>query len=275
MNIQNLIIRSATGLLFLVVMIAGILWHPYAYLALFTFIVGATLCEYNKLMQSAFGLSIPILLHGITGAAVFIVTVLVRWGLLPEKLILIMGLIAIVYAISSLYSKQRNPFQSILYPFFGYLYILIPFTLSSHLAFPKSGEMTFTPYILLMVFVFIWISDSAAYFFGSLLGRHRLFERISPKKSWEGFVGGLLFAVLSAYIASLFLAQLSMAQWIGLSVVTVIAGTYGDLFESFLKRTIAVKDSGTVLPGHGGLLDRFDAPLFAIPAAVAYLSIIL
>lgn len=275
MNIQNLIIRSATGLLFLVVMIAGILWHPYAYLALFTFIVGATLCEYNKLMQSAFGLSTSCLLHGFTGAAIFIITVLVRWGLISEKLILIMGLLAIIYAISSLYNKHHNPLQSILYPFFGYLYILIPFTLSSHLAFPKSGEMTFTPYMLLMVFVFIWISDSAAYFFGSLFGRHRLFERISPKKSWEGFIGGLLFAILSAYIASLFLVQLSLVQWIGLSVVTVIAGTYGDLFESFLKRTIAVKDSGTVLPGHGGLLDRFDAPLFAIPAAVAYLLIIL
>ena len=111
------------------------------------------------------------------------------------------------------------------------------------------------------------------YLFGSLFGKHRLFERISPKKSWEGFVGGLLFALLASQAFAYLLPTYSAAQWLGLAVVVVVFGTWGDLIESLLKRQLGIKDSGHVLPGHGGMLDRFDSVLLAIPAAYIYIEL--
>lgn len=159
------------------------------------------------------------------------------------------------------------------------LYIALPFSLLSVLAFRYTAEGTVYTYIVpLSVFVFLWINDSGAYCCGSLLGRHKLFPRISPGKSWEGSVGGVVFVVIAAVLISHFSTMYnmntlgySMAEWIGLGVVVAVFGTWGDLIESLLKRTLGIKDSGSILPGHGGMLDRFDSSLLAIPAAVVYL----
>ena len=129
----------------------------------------------------------------------------------------------------------------------------------------------YSPLLPLTIFIFLWLNDSGAYCVGSLIGKRRLFERISPKKSWEGSIGGGVVCIIAAVVLSFYFVELTMGQWIGLALTIVVFGTWGDLTESLLKRQLKIKDSGTFLPGHGGLLDRFDSSLMAIPAAVVYL----
>lgn len=160
---------------------------------------------------------------------------------------------------------------------FAQLYIGLPFALLNVLAFQRDAvtdTVSFNPILPLSVFVFLWLSDSGAYCVGSLMGKHRLFERISPKKSWEGSIGGALIALAGALVLGHFFPLLSTLEWIGLALTVVVFGTWGDLTESLLKRQLQIKDSGNILPGHGGMLDRFDSALIAIPAAVAYLYLL-
>ena len=156
------------------------------------------------------------------------------------------------------------------------MYIALPFSLLNVLAFNATSEgiVAFNTLLPLSIFIFLWVNDSGAYCVGSLIGRHKLFPRISPGKSWEGSIGGAVFVLAAAYAISYFLDEeqmLTMPAWLGLGLVVVVFGTWGDLVESLFKRTLGIKDSGNILPGHGGMLDRFDSSLLAIPAAVVYL----
>jgi phosphatidate cytidylyltransferase len=155
------------------------------------------------------------------------------------------------------------------------MYIALPFSLLNVLAFTTTpeGRVSFNTLLPLSVFVFLWTNDTGAYCVGSLLGRHKLFPRVSPGKSWEGSIGGAVFVLAIAYAISYFLdgVMLTTPEWLGLGLVVVVFGTWGDLVESLFKRTLGIKDSGSILPGHGGMLDRFDSSLLAIPAAVVYL----
>lgn len=174
--------------------------------------------------------------------------------------------------IIQLYTKEENPLQNWAYSFMGQIYVALPLALLNIVAF-KYGF-----HILLALFIFIWINDTGAFCVGCTIGKNRLFERISPKKSWEGFFGGLLFcigiAVVFALCLSDYFAGLNLAQWIGLGIVSSIFATWGDLCESLIKRTLDVKDSGKLLPGHGGMLDRIDSLLLVVPAALLYLILI-
>ena len=181
--------------------------------------------------------------------------------------------------IAELYTKAEDPVNDWAYTMMAQLYIAVPFSLLSVLAFRSTPAGVMYTYLMpLSVFVFLWINDSGAYCCGSLLGRHKLFPRISPGKSWEGSIGGFVFVAAAAaliwYLTDLYGVndlQLNLWQWIGLGLVVAVFGTWGDLVESLFKRTLGIKDSGNILPGHGGMLDRFDSSLLAIPAAVVYL----
>ena len=159
------------------------------------------------------------------------------------------------------------------------LYIALPFSLLNVLAFRSTGgDITYSYLAPLSVFVFLWINDTGAYICGSLLGKHKLFPRISPGKSWEGSIGGGILVMAVAVLVWYLTEQhgvndlgLGAAEWAGLGLTIVVFGTWGDLVESLFKRTLGIKDSGNILPGHGGMLDRFDSSLMAIPAAVVYL----
>jgi len=146
----------------------------------------------------------------------------------------------------------------------------LPFSLLNFILFIKDWQ----PLILLSVFVTIWVNDTGAYLTGVTIGKHRLFERISPKKSWEGFIGGAVFALLSGYVFSLLIPEIQLINWLVFSEIIVVFGTFGDLIESLMKRTVGVKDSGDLIPGHGGLLDRFDSMLLAAPVIFIYLSLL-
>jgi phosphatidate cytidylyltransferase len=183
-----------------------------------------------------------------------------------------------------LWNTKSNPVEAWMHITYSQIYVALPFALVNMIAFFR-GQ--FTPVLVLSLFVFIWVNDSFAYLTGSLFGRHRMFERVSPKKSWEGFIGGNLFALAAAYLMSILDqplsnllvghdgASLELWQWLVFAQIVVVFGTLGDLVESLLKRTLGVKDSGSAIPGHGGWLDRFDSLIFAAPVVACYLYLLL
>ena len=188
----------------------------------------------------------------------------------------LLRLLQIYLLISELYLKRPSPISNWAFTMLGQMYVALPFSLLSVLAFTTQPDVlaaesiNYNGFLPLSIFIFLWLSDTGAYCFGSLFGKNRLFPSISPKKSWEGFFGGLLVAVGCSQVLAME-TSLNRWEWLGLSLVVVIFGTWGDLVESLLKRQLGIKDSGNILPGHGGMLDRFDSSLLAIPAAVIYL----
>ena len=201
------------------------------------------------------------------------------YGGSAKSMVFIPYLVTVVYLlVAELYGKQPDPINNWAYTMLSQMYIALPFSLISVLAFTATpdGRVMFNTILPLSVFVCLWLNDTGAYCVGSLLGRHKLFPRISPGKSWEGSIGGGLLVVALAWAYGWYenqqgIALLNEWQWAGLGLVIVVFGTWGDLVESLFKRTLGIKDSGNILPGHGGMLDRFDSSLLAIPAAVIYL----
>ena len=184
--------------------------------------------------------------------------------------------------IAELFAQQPNPINNWAYTALSQMYIALPMSMLNALAFTttQEGEVAFNNLLPLSVFIFLWVNDTGAYCTGSLLGKHKLMERVSPGKTWEGSIGGGVLTIVAAAVVGVLSARwdgaetatalMSVPQWMGLGLVVVVMGTLGDLVESLLKRTLGVKDSGNVLPGHGGMLDRFDSALMAIPSAVVY-----
>lgn len=173
-----------------------------------------------------------------------------------------------------LYRNRPDPFTNIAHGFLGIIYVAVPMTLLINIVHPND-EIGYHPFFFVGWLMLVLSTDSGAYLAGSAFGRHKLFERISPKKSWEGAAGGLLMSIGFAIGFAQFLEFLTVWEWIGLSVVSVISGIYGDLVESLLKRNVGAKDSGKLLPGHGGILDRLDSIVLATPFAFVYLKIFL
>lgn len=177
--------------------------------------------------------------------------------------------------ISSLYVKLEKPFKVLSYVITGIFYVALPFSLMS--LWTNSSfyleEISFSGLTILAYFIILWSNDVGAYCFGMTIGRlgnHKLFPRHSPKKTWEGFVGGVLVAMLASYLVGTFLLEDDrIVYWLGLGLIVSVFATFGDLLESMLKRSVGVKDSGNIMPGHGGILDRFDGVLLSfLPAAI-------
>lgn len=281
---KNLIVRAVTGALFLVVMIGGMVWSHTSFVLLFTLITALTLWEFCGLVNRQEGVEVNRMIATTAGTYLFVACFAGASGIegLSLPLLLLPWLITIIYlVVSELYLRHEQPLHCWAYTMWSQLYIALPFGLLSLLHFSYSWFMP------LAVFIFLWCNDTGAYLTGSLLGRHKLFPRISPGKSWEGSIGGgVLCLIVSQVIAhwgewfghnadATSVAAngfgLTPMEWAGFALVVVVFGTWGDLVESLLKRTLGVKDSGNILPGHGGMLDRFDSSLLAIPAVVAYL----
>ncbi|MDF9829556.1 phosphatidate cytidylyltransferase [Parabacteroides sp. PF5-6] len=273
--LRNLIKRACTGIIFVAVIIGAIWLHSYSYLALFSLVVALLLWEFYGLVEQSEKAYLKHLLYSLGGVYLFCASFTYSHSLLSSMVFLPYILFLMGVLIAELYIKGANPIRNCSLAIFGQLYIAGSFSLLNFIsAQPNTpGEISYVPIYVLAIFVFIWLNDTGAYLIGSLLGKHRLFERISPKKSWEGFWGGFIIALLSSLIFPQTLTGANGLIWLGFATVVVIAGTYGDLFESLMKRTLEVKDSGKILPGHGGMLDRFDSIIFAIPAAYIYIEI--
>jgi len=273
---KNLIVRTITGVIFVAAIVASFM-SPLAMILLFSLITGLTIWEFSGLANQRKGVQINRFITSVAGVFLFLAMAVHCCGLDQYNLAFVPYLVTIIYLlVSELYLKAEDPINNWAYTMMAQLYIALPFSLLNVLAFQFSQSDV--PYLLpLSVFIFLWTNDTGAYCCGSLLGRHKLFPRISPGKSWEGSIGGGLLVVGVACLIAYYTEQhgintnLTMLQWAGLGLTVVVFGTWGDLVESLFKRTLGVKDSGHILPGHGGMLDRFDSSLLAIPAAVVYL----
>lgn len=278
-KLKNLIVRAITGVFFVTAMVLGIL-HPHALIALFALITGLSIWEYTGLVNNIKGVKVNRFISTIIGVYFFLAVAGLRLTPVEGFVVFVPYILSILYLlISELYLKNENPINSWAYTMLGQMYIAMPFSMINVLAFQQGemGQVTFDSLLPLSIFIFLWTNDTGAYLCGSLFGKHKLFPRISPKKSWEGSIGGGLLVLIVAGVIGYFTNtdtdphMLSIPAWIGLGLVVVVFGTWGDLVESLFKRTLGIKDSGNILPGHGGMLDRFDSSLMAIPAAVVYL----
>lgn len=275
---KNFIVRTITSVFFVAAIVTSFL-NPRAMTLLFGIVTGMTIWEFAGLVNDRPFISINRFICTVSGVYLFLAMAGYNSGLTPAT-VFIPYLVSIIYLmVAELYLKAKDPINNWAYTMLSQLYIALPLSLLNVLAFRSNGyDIQYTYLMPLSVFVFLWINDAGAYCVGSLLGRHKLFPRISPGKSWEGSIGGAVLVVAAAvliwYYTDLYDVNdlgLTAYEWAGLGLVVVIFGTWGDLIESLFKRTLGIKDSGNVLPGHGGMLDRFDSTLMAVPAAVVYL----
>ncbi|MBR2228604.1 MAG: phosphatidate cytidylyltransferase [Bacteroidales bacterium] len=271
---NNTVKRTLSGICFLVVVIGCLLIDKYLYAALLTFMMVTMLHEFYRMtMGNLFPRTRALAI--VLGCCSFLSLFLVMAFRLDIRLVGISAILLLVLMSSTLMVKDKADFKLFAFLYTGLMYIGAPLTLSNFVVFSPNGVFDGRP--MLAFFIIIWASDVGAYCVGMLFGKYsrKLFESVSPKKTWAGFWGGLAFAVLAGLI--LVWTGLWTYPWyhaIVLSVIMHVAGVFGDLFESQWKRVCEIKDSGNIIPGHGGMLDRFDSALFAIPAGVIYLVII-
>lgn len=268
---KNLVIRAISGAVFVALVILSILAPmPYYFGVLFLLIALLGLREFYSLTGKMSQVSVNRLIPMLAGVALFSAVFANAFNLLPEKcayfLYAIYILLVSVAFIIELFRVKENPIKNIAISVMGQFYILFPICAMTIL---EAKE----PIYLLAFFITIWASDTGAYLTGMCFGKHKMFERVSPKKTWEGLFGGFVFSLITAYVFNIVTEDSIAAQplwsWILFAVVVFVAGTLGDLIESLFKRTLNVKDSGSIMPGHGGVLDRFDSALLAAPLAVA------
>ena len=275
---NNFIARTITGILFVATIVVCFL-NPTAMIFLFALVTGLTVWEFTGLVNDRAGVAVNRFISTVAGVYFFLAMAGTCSGF-TSSTVFIPYLITIIYLlVAELYAKQEDPIHDWAYTMMSQMYVVLPFSLLNMLAFRAAPEGIMYVYTLpLSVFVFLWVNDTGAYCCGSLFGKHKLFPRVSPGKSWEGSIGGGIFVLVAAalvwYLTDVYDMNptgMGMLEWMGLGLTVVVFGTWGDLVESLFKRTLGIKDSGNILPGHGGMLDRFDSSLLAIPAAVVYL----
>ena len=273
-KMPELATRIIVGLIVFGIFLAAIfLGREIGFLSVFAFALVMGLYEFYNLIDMG-GFKPQRLTGYILGLTMFLGNGMMTFYGYSEKFLLFPLLCLFLILPIELYRKREDPFTNIAHGFLGIIYVAIPVSLLINIVHPNN-EIGYNPLFFAAFLQLILASDSGAYLAGTAFGKHKLFERISPKKSWEGAFGGLLMSMAFAIGFSYFLDFLSVWEWIGLCFVTVIAGIYGDLVESLLKRNVGAKDSGTLLPGHGGVLDRLDSIVLATPFAFVYLKIFL
>lgn len=269
---RNFLTRTLTGFFIVLIVLGGILIHPITFILVGLAIIIGSQFELGRMIFPV--KSREYLIKGLfISVPAFLVSPFIAAGILSESILLIPVLILILVLISELYSKGSKHFESLSKLLLMAVYTTMPYVFIVFSAFSKSeGFSGFSPDLVAAFFVLLWINDTGAYLTGIAFGKHKLFERISPKKTWEGFVGGVALTIVAAWFTGVLLGSYSQADWVVAGLIISVFGTFGDLFESQLKREAGIKDSGSILPGHGGFLDRFDGLTFAFP--VFYIFII-
>lgn len=301
---DTLIIRTITGIFFVGLIIGSIAFSSASFVILFLAILIAGMLEFYNMSSRT--RARPQKISGITiGVLLYLFSFLYSIGLIGIDFFLIFIPFFTLVFITEIYQDSKRPLHNLAITFLGIIYVAIPIALVPPLVFnvslniydsyqltdeysfdflndiinyfsliSPSHSITYSSKVLLGIFVLIWTFDSMAYVFGTTMGRHPLFKRISPKKTWEGLLGGALSTGLVIYFLSVFFKELSLTQWINVGLIIVIIGTYGDLAQSLMKRSVSIKDSGRIMPGHGGILDRFDSFLLAFPIIYTYLQLV-
>jgi phosphatidate cytidylyltransferase len=268
--VKNFVTRSITGLLYGALVIGCILGGKisFAILALFFTVIG--LHEFFTIHKNN-GLQPMYFLGIISGIALFLFFFFFALGVLNPGYFRLFIILFFILLVIEMYRNNSNPFGNIALTLMGVAYISLPLSLLTFLVIPKLDGL-YTPYILITVFILIWAFDTGAYLTGIAFGKHKFFPRLSPKKSWEGLIGGAIVTVLAALIISHFYHIIDTRGMIFAALLTALGATFGDLAESMLKRSVDIKDSGKLLPGHGGLLDRIDSLLFVGPIIYVFIS---
>jgi len=292
--LSTLIKRGITGFLIVVLIVGAISLNSLTYAGLFLAILIGALYEFYGMLkrakihpQTTYGIFLGILLY--------ILSFLTAIGFIPGLLLLsLIPLLSVIF-IGELFLRENRPFHNIAFTLLGLFYVAAPFSLMHFAIFHSTKDLylqhnegidilnyifqpkfrvEYNDQLLLGFFILHWVNDTGAYLFGVPFGKHKLFKRISPKKSWEGAIGGAIFAGVTSIILSKYFHNLSFTNWLIITFIVVVFGTLGDLVESMLKRYLGLKDSGKLLPGHGGILDRFDGVIFSAPVVFAYIQMI-
>jgi phosphatidate cytidylyltransferase len=269
---DNLIQRVLTGIVLVAVILGATIAGPFSFAALIILLNLLALLEFYSLFSLFTGF--PRKWLGLLLSLCFMVSfILVLAGVIHWEMMLLNLPLAWAPFIVELFLRSATPIQNLAIILLGLLVITIPYCFFLYIALLPFGSGVF-PYLALGYFVILWAIDSGAYFIGKTLGRHALFPRISPKKTWEGLGGGILFGLLAAFAIAQYFPILSLVKWASITLIIFITGTFGDFIKSMMKRSLGVKDSGTILPGHGGILDRFDTLLGSAPFVFAYLLLL-
>lgn len=264
---NNFITRTLTGAVFVLSILASIYFQAsyFTLSALFSVFCALGLYEFYKLVNLNENIQVPSIAFIIAGIVLYAGCIqMAFWGTATLIIAYVFYILALI--IAELYRNKPAPIHNLAFGLLGQCVVALPFSMLNLIATAENIHW------ILALFILIWVTDTGAYLTGMTLGKHKFFERISPKKTWEGFIGGAVFAIVGSIVFGYFFPIVPIWQWIVFGILVVIFGTYGDLFESLLKRTVQIKDSGNILPGHGGLLDRFDSFLLAIPVIYIYLT---
>ena len=275
---KNLIVRTLTGVIYVLLLVGCTIYSPVSAFFFFAIITAATLWEFGSLMNTHVHSQMVRPVNSMAGvvlvAAVWLSTIA---NPQTAQTFALFGLLLMYIIVSELYRHSKNPLRNWALCFASQIYVALPFALLPLLSIgfnAETGELVYSWIYPLALFIFLWVNDTFAYLCGCSLQKFfpaKLFPSISPKKSWIGSIGGAIFTLVAAVLIYYWQpATMALERWIGFAVVVIFFGTWGDLVESLIKRQLDIKDSGKILPGHGGLLDRFDSALLAIPASVIY-----
>lgn len=271
---KNLLVRTITGLLFVCIIIGSILWNDLSATIVFSIFMFIGLIEFYKLFKKHELINVRWESGFLLGLLIYGLLISVTYDYLPLISISIILPIVFLFALLELWRKKENPLINMSILLFGVVYIVIPFfliVLINHLENLTSSLNTNKLPLVAGMFILVWSNDTFAYLTGRMIGKTKLFERISPNKTWEGTIGGIVFTILAGYLIAFFTTDTSDTLfWIISAFIIAPCSIVGDLLESLIKRSLKIKDSGSILPGHGGILDRFDAALFAIPFFTAW-----
>lgn len=261
---KNLIVRTITGAVFTATIVLSAIYSPILFAVFFLFMAAASQYEFQRLLHKQ--ISIQIALPGIiSGMMTYIIIALYSLTIIDAKALLLFFLVLALLVLYRFIGGRKNNPKLLRTELLGIVMLVFPLALLNTFLNPQLIPEYHTPWYVLGMFMILWAHDTFAYLTGSLFGRHPLAKKVSPKKSIEGSIGGFGFALITAYIISIYSPELNQWLWIAIALIVVVFGTLGDLAESLLKRKAGVKDSGTILPGHGGALDRFDSVFFVSP----------
>jgi len=272
--VKTFLTRTLSGIIYIVLVIGSILTGPVAFGSLLFVFLIIGLLEFHEVSKIS-GHFLKRNIFTIPCLLVYLLNVLIIWEYLPIKYLALNSGLVLFPFIIELFRNAKDPVRNTGFYLVAIFYVVMPLVVLNILFFPDLNMKSPSNKLLMWFFILIWINDTFAYLVGMLAGKHKFFERISPKKTWEGTIGGALFVILSAYVLSQFFTIYNIYEWIGLGLTIIIFGTFGDLIESMIKRAYGFKDSGTIMPGHGGILDRLDSVLIASPFVLMYVVLIL
>jgi len=286
---KKFLVRTGSAAVFVIVLLGCILWNYYSFSALFFIVSLWGLHEFYKLMEvngnspnKFIGYVLSVSLYG------FITSWIIQDSIKDEVVISVLqffsrvlfaliSIVSLIIPLVELFRNKEKPLENISITFYGVVYVVMPFILFNLVAnYPLGGGylsegMRYQSSIVISVFLLIWSNDTFAYLVGSFIGKNKMYERISPGKTWEGTIGGAILTIASSFLIYKWFGILELHDWIIISAIVAVFGTLGDLVESMLKRSVGVKDSGSIMPGHGGILDRFDSLIMVAPFVFLYL----